>query len=114
MPNIFEPVLGMISAIILPLLVAGFLYYMFDPIVVFLEERGGLPRVVGFLLSFIVIAFIIVLIMMNAVPKVIEQTVQLTQNLPVYAEESGRWLSELAKRDEFKILILRNSLLQLT
>ena len=110
MPNIFEPVLGMISAIILPLLVAGFLYYMFDPIVVFLEERGGLPRVVGFLLSFIVIAFIIVLIMMNAVPKVIEQTVQLTQNLPVYAEESGRWLSVMNS----KILILRNSLLQLT
>jgi predicted PurR-regulated permease PerM len=110
MPNIFEPVLGMISAIILPLLVAGFLYYMFDPIVVFLEERGGLPRVVGFLLSFIVIAFIIVLIMMNAVPKVIEQTVQLTQNLPVYAEESGRWLSELAKRDEFKNFNLEEQL----
>lgn len=110
MPNIFEPVLGMISAIILPLLVAGFLYYMFDPIVVFLEERGGLPRVVGFLLSFIVIAFIIVLIMMNAVPKVIEQTVQLTQNLPVYAEESGRWLTELAKRDEFKNFNLEEQL----
>ncbi len=102
MPNIFKPVIGMASAILLPLVIAGFLYYMFDPIVVFLEERGGLPRVIGFLLSFIVIAFVIALVLMNAVPKMIEQTVQLTQNLPIYAEETGRWLNELANKEEFK------------
>lgn len=114
MPNIFKPVVGMASAILMPilmpLLIAGFLYYMFDPIVVFLEERGGLPRVVGFLVSFIVIAAIIALIMMNAVPKMIEQTVQLTQNLPVYAEESGRWINDLASRDEFKNFNLEEQL----
>lgn len=35
MPNVFSPVLKMLSAILLPLLVAGFFYYMFDPVVVF-------------------------------------------------------------------------------
>lgn len=110
MPNIFKPVVGMASAILMPLLIAGFLYYMFDPIVVFLEERGGLPRVVGFLISFVVIMFIIILIMMNAVPKMIEQTVQLTQNLPVYAEETGRWINELASREEFKNFNLEEQL----
>ena len=69
MPNIFKPVVGMASAILMPLLIAGFLYYMFDPIVVFLEERGGLPRVVGFLVTFFLIAAIIALIMLYAVPK---------------------------------------------
>lgn len=38
MPNVFSPVLKMVSAILLPLFVAGFFYYMFDPIVVFLEN----------------------------------------------------------------------------
>ncbi len=42
---------------------------MFDPIVIFLEEKAGVPRVIGFLLSFIVIAVVIILIMMNAVPQ---------------------------------------------
>ncbi|MGO2637938.1 MAG: AI-2E family transporter, partial [Enterococcus viikkiensis] len=110
MPNIFKPVLGMLSAILLPLLTAGFLYYMFDPIVVFLEERGGVPRVVGFLISFVVLAVVIVLIMMNVVPKMIEQTVQLTQSLPMYAEESGRWLNELANKEEFKNFNLEEQL----
>lgn len=58
--------------------------------------------VIGFFLSFIVIAFVITLVLMNAVPKMIEQTVQLTQNLPIYAEETGRWLNELANKEEFK------------
>lgn len=110
MPNIFKPVLGILSAILLPLLTAGFLYYMFDPIVVFLEERGGVPRVVGFLISFVVLAVVIVLIMMNVVPKMIEQTVQLTQSLPMYAEESGRWLNELANKEEFKNFNLEEQL----
>ncbi|MBM7710954.1 AI-2E family transporter [Enterococcus xiangfangensis] len=110
MPDVFKPVIGMISAILLPLLIAGFLYYMFDPIVVFLEERAGIPRVFGFLLAFIVIAVVIVLITMNAVPKMIEQTVQLTQNLPVYAEETGQWLNELGSRSEFKNFNLEDQL----
>ncbi|GCF93333.1 AI-2E family transporter [Enterococcus florum] len=109
MPNIFEPILGMASAIILPLLTAGFLYYMFDPIVVLLEKRG-LPRVIGFLLTFIVVAFIIVLTMMNVVPQLMEQTIQLTQNLPLYAEQSGRWLNELAQRKEFRSFNLEEQL----
>lgn len=106
MANIFKPLIGMASAILLPLIVAGFLYYMFDPIVVFLEERGGVPRVIGFLLSFIVVVFAGALILLNVVPKMVEQTTELTQNLPIYAEETGRWLNELSNKEEFKNLNL--------
>ncbi len=40
----------------------------------------------------------------------IEQTVQLTQNLPVYAEETGQWLNELGSREEFKNFNLEDQL----
>ena len=36
MPNVFQPVLKMLSAILLPLIIAGFFYYMFNPVVLFL------------------------------------------------------------------------------
>ena len=39
MANIFKPLIGMASAILVPLIVAGFLYYMFDPIVVFFRGK---------------------------------------------------------------------------
>jgi predicted PurR-regulated permease PerM len=101
MPHIFSPILTMLSAIFLPLLVAGFLYYMFDPIVVFLEKRK-VPRVLGFLISFAVLVIIIVLMAMNVVPQLAEQTIQLTQSLPTYAEETSKWLNELAQREDLR------------
>ena len=107
MPNIFSPILKMLSAIFLPLLVAGFIYYMFDPIVVFLEKHR-IPRVFGFLLTFLVVIILVVLTVMNVVPQLMEQTIQLTQSLPMYADETSKWLNELAQREEFICKCLKN------
>ncbi|WP_148249151.1 AI-2E family transporter [Enterococcus faecium] len=108
MPNIFSPILKMLSAIFLPLLVAGFIYYMFDPIVVFLEKHR-IPRVFGFLLTFLVVIILVVLTVMK-VPQLMEQTIQLTQSLPTYADETSKWLNELAQREEFKNFNLEEQL----
>lgn len=109
MPNIFSPILKVLSAIFLPLLVAGFIYYMFDPIVVFLEKHR-IPRVFGFLLTFLVVIILVVLTVMNVVPQLMEQTIQLTQSLPTYADETSKWLNELAQREEFKNFNLEEQL----
>lgn len=101
MPNVFSPVLKMLSAILLPFLVAGFFYYMFDPVVVFLEKRK-IPRVYGYILTLVVLVVLAVLAIMNVIPQLAEQTIQLTKSLPMYAEETSKWLNELAQREEIK------------
>ena len=101
MPNVFSPVLKMLSAILLPLLVAVFFYYMFDPVVVFLEKRK-IPRVYGYILTLVVLVVLAVLAIMNVIPQLAEQTIQLTKSLPMYAEETSKWLNELAQREEIK------------
>lgn len=101
MPNIFRPAFMMISAICLPLFIAGFLFYMFDPIVKFLEGKG-VPRIVGFLIVFILLSVLILLIIMNVVPQLLNQALQLSQSLPGYAEETGKWIEEMAGRQELK------------
>ena len=37
---------------------------------------------------------------MNVVPQLVEQTIQLTQSLPIYADEASKWLNELAQREK--------------
>lgn len=39
-----------------------------------------------------------------------EQTIQLTQSLPTYADETSKWLNELAQREEFKNFNLEEQL----
>ncbi|MCC9083953.1 AI-2E family transporter [Enterococcus faecium] len=90
------------------MLVAGFIYYMFDPIVVFLEKHR-IPSV-RFLLTFLVVIILVVLTVMNVVPQLMEQTIQLTQSLPTYADETSKWLNELAQREEFKNFNLEEQL----
>lgn len=101
MPNVFSPVLKMVSAVVLPLFVAGFFYYMFDPVVVFLEKRG-IPRVYGYILTLVVLLVLAILAIMNVIPQLVEQTIQLSKSLPTYAEETSKWINELAQREEFK------------
>ncbi|ALS01628.1 hypothetical protein ATZ33_09675 [Enterococcus silesiacus] len=101
MPNVFSPILGMVSAVFMPLLIAGFLYYMFDPIVVFLEKRG-LPRIAGFLLSFAILLVLIAIVVMNVVPQLVNQSVELSQSLPSYAEEMNQWLNDLGNLEGMK------------
>ncbi|MFV0560927.1 MAG: AI-2E family transporter [Enterococcus sp.] len=109
MPDIFQPVVTMLSAIFLPLLIAGFLYYIFNPLVAFLEKRK-IPRVLGFLLSFILVVILIFLTIKNLLPNLVAQAVQLTQSLPSYAEETSRWLNEIAKSSDFKALNIEKQL----
>ncbi|MBO0482943.1 AI-2E family transporter [Candidatus Enterococcus courvalinii] len=101
MPNVFKPVLNMVSAILLPLIVAGFFYYMFNPVVLFLEKHR-VSRVYGYLFTLIFLIILVVLAIMNVIPQLVEQTIQLTKNLPLYAEETSQWLNELSQREEFK------------
>lgn len=101
MPNVFKPVLNMLSAILLPLIVAGFFYYMFNPVVLFLEKHH-VSRVYGYLLTLVFLIILVVLAIMNVIPQLVEQAIQLTKNLPLYAEETSQWLNELSQREEFK------------
>ncbi|WP_086315667.1 pheromone autoinducer 2 transporter [Enterococcus sp. 7F3_DIV0205] len=109
MPNIFSPILGMVSAVFMPLLIAGFLYYMFDPIVVFLEKRG-LPRIAGFLLSFAFLIVLITLVIMNVVPQLVNQSLELSQSLPSYAEEMNQWLNDLGNLEGVKSFNIQEQL----
>ncbi|MHC5229787.1 AI-2E family transporter [Enterococcus sp. LJL99] len=101
MPDVFSPILGMISAVFMPLLIAGFLYYMFEPVVLFLEKRG-LPRLVGFLLSFIILVVLVLVVVMNIIPQLVNQFVELSQSLPDYVEKLSDWVTDLGKLDTLK------------
>ena len=109
MPNVFKPVLKMVSAILLPLIVAGFFYYMFNPVVLFLEKHR-ISRVYGYFFTLVFLIILVVLTVMNVIPQLVEQTIQLTKNIPLYAEESSKWVNELGQREEFKGINLEEQL----
>ncbi len=73
-------------------------------------EKHRIPRVYGYILVLVVVIVVTVLAVMNVIPQLVEQTIQLTRSLPTYAEETSKWLNEVAQREEFKNFNLEEQL----
>ena len=106
MPNIFSPILKMLSAIFT--IACCWFYLLYVRSNRCFLEKHRIPRVFGFI-DVLVVIILVVLTVMNVVPQLMEQTIQLTQSLPMYADETSKWLNELAQREEFKISIWKNN-----
>ncbi len=78
---VFRPVAILITTIFLPVLLAGILYYITDPIVTQLE-KWRVPRLVGILIIFVLIAGILTVSILGLIPLLEIQISGLATNLP--------------------------------
>ncbi|MFC7394366.1 AI-2E family transporter [Scopulibacillus cellulosilyticus] len=83
---ILKPVLIFIETIFLPILLAGVCFYLFNPIIDFLERRG-VKRIVSILVLYILIIDIIALIVTSVIPPLKEQIQSLIINIPKLSNE---------------------------
>ena len=58
MGSLISPFVSVLNTIILPFLIAGFLYYITNPIVEFLEKKFHLNRILGILLTLVWIDYL--------------------------------------------------------
>lgn len=80
---IFEPVGQFFTIVGLPVVMAGILYYMLNPIVEWLEKRR-VPRIVSIIGLFLVIVALVIWGSVILVPKMQEQTMSFIKNWPSY------------------------------
>ncbi len=78
---LFAPVATFFSTLLIPIISAGFLFYLFNPIVKLLQ-RLHISRNVSILLIFLVVIGAIVLIVMAVLPNLIYQITQFVTNIP--------------------------------
>ncbi|EMG29183.1 hypothetical protein X560_1904 [Listeria fleischmannii 1991] len=96
MKYIFSPIGVIISTLFLPILVSGFLFYMFNPLVLFLEKRK-VPRLLSVILIFIAFIAIIVLAVVQIGPVLTDQITELAKAIPGYWSDFEKWLGGITK-----------------
>ena len=104
----FRPIGVFFSTLFFPILITGFLYFLLNPLVNFLE-RKKLPRIAAILVIYIGFAGLLVLAMSSIVPAVSKQAIDLANNLPIFAHETTEYLNNLVKSSEFKSFINEQS-----
>jgi len=105
---LFQPIGVFFSTIFFPILITGFLFFLLNPVVDFLERRK-IPRILSILIIYIVFAGLTVLAIGNLIPAISKQITSLANELPVYADKTMDFFDKLSKSTEFKRFINEQS-----
>ena len=104
---IFKPIGTFFSTLFAPVLIAGFLYYLLNPIVNLLEKRVKLKRIYGIVLVFILLIGALVLIIGSVIPSLVSQITSLAESIPSFIASVEEWIREMARSPFFKQIDLQ-------
>ncbi len=94
-PYVFTPFIVLVKTVILPIILSGILFYLFNPLVDFLE-RHKVKRIYSIILLYILIIGILVLIISLVIPVIKSQILELIGNIPTLYDQATvqiqKWL----------------------
>ncbi|TKV25044.1 AI-2E family transporter, partial [Citrobacter sp. TBCS-11] len=67
----------LLTLLFVPFIIAGFLYYVFNPVVTFMEEKLKIKKVFGIFIVLILILGMIIFAVASVIPSLITQLTSL-------------------------------------
>lgn len=110
---IFLPIGTFIQTLYIPVVIAGFLYYIFEPLVNLLEKRFSIKRIWGIVLVLIFLFVIIVISIGSLIPYSITQISELVKNFPSIFDFFTDYYDKMMAQDWLEGLHLENQISQL-
>ena len=99
---VFLPVTALFSLVFIPFIIAGFLYYVFNPVVLYLEKKFKLPSIWGIVIVFILLIGLFVYTIVSLVPNVITQLSGLISASGSLVPNLQKWVDRLSQNPAFK------------
>ena len=99
---VFKPVTALFSLVFIPFIIAGFLYYVFNPVVLYLEKKFKLPSIWGIVIVFILLIGLFVYTIVSLVPNVITQLSGLISASGSLVPNLQKWVDRLSQNPAFK------------
>ena len=113
MGAIITPFVSVVNTIMIPFLLGGFLYYLTNPIVIFLEKECRINRIIGILLTLCVLFGSIVIVVVYLLPILINQLSSLINSSQGIYGRLQDLVIELSKYPAFQELDIQQTIQQL-
>lgn len=84
---LFEPILLIISNILMPSVIALLLYYLFNPLIDFMEKRK-IKRIWGVAILYLAVVGLLVLLVGILIPLLRDQLMSFIENFPVFLDNA--------------------------
>ncbi|MRX73557.1 AI-2E family transporter [Bacillus lacus] len=101
---LFEPIIVFTSTLFFPILIAGILYFIFSPVVTFLQSKK-VPRTLAILCIYLVFISIIVILGATIGPIVSQQITDLINSIPMFIIQFRLFIDSLAETGWFTWLM---------
>ena len=111
---IFYPIGTFISTIFTPVLVAGFLYYIFTPFIEMLENRLNIKRPIGILIVMVLLIGIVIFSFLGLIPNLVSQIGELLTNLPSVVRSLNKLYQQVIEQEWVQRLDIPTQLSQLS
>lgn len=92
---IFKPIGTMFTTMFSPILISGFLFYCFKPIVTFLEKKG-VSKTWGATIVLLLLVGIVVVSISSIIPSLVKQIAALLKSAPTFIKEVESWANEMS------------------
>lgn len=96
---LFEPIIVFASTLFTPILIAGILYFIFNPIVRFFEKK--LPRTLSILLIYLVFVAFIGFVLSAVGPVFTKQVTDLFNSIPSYVKQIQIFIKQMSNSQWF-------------
>jgi len=104
---LFEPIVIFITTLFFPIIISGFLYFLFAPIIGFLEKRK-IPRVLAILILYIVFIGGISIAIGLVGPTIVKQFNDLIRNIPFYITKTREIIENLYQTSWFQWVLTQD------
>lgn len=98
---VFQPIKTLLALLFIPFIIAGFLYYIFNPVVIFMEKKLKIKKTLGIFIVLLVILGLIIFAMASVIPSLISQLTDLINATAKAYPEVRHWIESLQHDPRF-------------
>ena len=113
MGDMVTPIVSVVKTILIPFLVGGFLYYITNPLVKFLQDKLKINRMIGILITLSLLFGLIALGVIYLLPILINQLSSLINSTQGLYWEIQSFVNQLSKNPLFRNLNIQSTIQQL-
>ena len=113
MGDMVTPIVSVVNTILIPFLVGGFLYYITNPLVKFLQDKLKIHRMIGILMTLSLLFGLIALGVIYLLPILINQLSSLINSTQGLYWEIQSFVNQLSKNPLFRNLNIQSTIQQL-
>lgn len=113
MGDMITPIVSVVNTILIPFLVGGFLYYITNPLVKFLQDKLKINRMIGILMTLSLLFGLITLGVIYLLPILINQLSSLINSTQGLYWEIQSFVNQLSKNPLFRNLNIQSTIQQL-